>query len=184
MWCNLKDAWTYAFSRLVVIYLFIFDVTITRMYSVSAVASFGQGAGGCLGHKRALSNFGVLAQAPFRHLSSPASVSISGRLNKVQLIGRWWQTSQFQFIAVWRQPIHFPSAARPSRFVGALLSPTHMRTFGVSTVWWEVQMSHKKKNGRPEWYLYEMTAGRLALLTASPSGGGGIKGISPCSSPL
>lgn len=34
---------------------------------------------------------------------------ISGRLNKLQLIGSWRQTRQAHFIAVWRQP--FPSVA-------------------------------------------------------------------------
>lgn len=62
----------------------------------------------------------ILASCP-RHLSDcslclPAS-SISGRLNKLQLIGRWWQTSQAQFIAVWRQPIHFSSVAHASPHV-------------------------------------------------------------------
>lgn len=34
---------------------------------------------------------------------------VSGRLNKLQLIGSWWQTQQAHFIAVWRQPFRFPS---------------------------------------------------------------------------
>lgn len=36
---------------------------------------------------------------------------ISGRLNKLQLIGSWRQTRQAHFIAVWRQPFQFPSVA-------------------------------------------------------------------------
>lgn len=37
--------------------------------------------------------------------------SISGRLNKPQLIGSWWRTRRPQYIAVWRQPFHFPPVA-------------------------------------------------------------------------
>lgn len=57
--------------------------------------------------------------------------SISGRLNKPQLIGRWWQTSQAQFIGVWRQPIHFPSVARVSPNVEAMFSPTPKNILGA-----------------------------------------------------
>lgn len=93
-----------------------------------------------------------------RHLSDTSlhlpTSCISGRLNKPQLIGRWWQTSQAQFIAVWRQPIHFPSVARVSPNVGALLLPTPEHTICCHCVTEHWNSPEGKKNEWTEYHAF------------------------------
>lgn len=85
---------------------------------------------GCQDHKSVLSRAARLAQAPLTPPHLPAW-SVYCRLNKLQLIGRWWQTSQAPFAVVWRQPIHFPlhGSGEPSWW-GTAYSLTSVHTVG------------------------------------------------------
>lgn len=72
------------------------------------------GSYSCQGHKPILVGLGGWHW----HLSDTSphlpTCTVSNRLSKRQLIGRWWQTSRAQFAVLWRQPIPSRSEAQQS----------------------------------------------------------------------
>lgn len=72
------------------------------------------GSYSCQGHKSILVRLGGWHW----HLSDTSphlpTCTVSNRLRKRQLIGRWWQTSRAQFAVLWRRPIPSRSEAQQS----------------------------------------------------------------------
>lgn len=120
-----------------------------------------------------------------RHLSDTSlhlpTSSISGRLNKVQLIGRWWQTGQAQFIAVWRQPIHFPLRGPGESRCRSICFHPPLCTHLASDVWWQdIETTRKEK--WMDWIPCILVGGLGLLLILPPFSD--VKGISSRASGL